>query len=100
MNYDKFTEKSRACFAFAQQLAGRMHHQELTGLHLLAGLLDDHEGIACSILTKMGVDLKDLRQAVDRELSRLPSVTGDGVQVYLGSEGSAILQAAEDFAAQ
>ncbi|MGN0878217.1 MAG: ATP-dependent chaperone ClpB [Oligosphaeraceae bacterium] len=100
MNYDKFTEKSRACFAFAQQLAGRMHHQELTGLHLLAGMLDDQEGIACSMLTKMGVDLKDLRQAVDAELSRLPSVTGDGVQVYLGSEGTAILQSAEAFAAQ
>ncbi len=100
MNYDKFTEKSRACFAFAQQLAGKMHHQELTGLHLLAGMLDDQEGIACSMLTKMGVDLKDLRQAVDAELSRLPSVTGDGVQVYLGSEGTAILQSAEDFAAQ
>ena len=50
MNYDKFTEKTRECFAFAQQLAGKMQHQELVGLHLLAGLLNDSEGTACSIL--------------------------------------------------
>ena len=101
MNYESFTEKSRECFAYAQQLAGRMQHQELVGLHLLAGLLNDGEGTACSILTRMGGDIKALRQACDQELNTLPRVTGSGAgQVYMGSEGQQILQAAQDFAGQ
>ena len=39
MNYDKFTEKSREALGEAQQMAAKMNHQELTGLHLLAALL-------------------------------------------------------------
>ncbi|MBP5638193.1 MAG: ATP-dependent chaperone ClpB [Victivallales bacterium] len=101
MNYDKFTEKTRECFAFAQQLAGKMQHQELVGLHLLAGLLNDSEGTACSILQKMGADIRSLRQSVDNELNTLPRVTGSGAgQVYMGSEGQRILQSAQDFSEQ
>ena len=98
MNYDKFTEKTRECFAFAQQLAAKMQHQELVGLHLLAGLLNDSEGTACSILSKMGANLKELRQATDNELNTLPRVTGSGAgQVYMGGEGQQILQSAQAF---
>ncbi|NLZ64662.1 MAG: hypothetical protein GX902_12740, partial [Lentisphaerae bacterium] len=45
MNYDKITEKGRECFAEAQQLAGKMNHQELLGVHLLAGILRQKDGI-------------------------------------------------------
>lgn len=101
MNYDKMTEKSRLCFSEAQQLAGKMNHQELLGLHLLHGLLSDSEGTACSILTKMGADVRGVRQAVERELEKVPRVTGSGAgQVYLGNEGQQILQSAEAFAGQ
>ena len=101
MNYDKFTEKSREALGEAQQMAAKMNHQELTGLHLLAALLKQTDGPVCSMLSRMNVDLKALNQEINDELNRLNQVTGQGAgQVYLGQEGTQILQEAEDFAKQ
>ena len=100
MNYDKFTEKSREALGEAQQMAAKMNHQELTGLHLLAALLKQTEGPVCSMMTRMNVDLKALNNEIDEELNRINQVTGDAGQVYLGQEGTQILQEAEEFAKQ
>ena len=101
MNYDKFTEKSREALGEAQQMAAKMNHQELTGLHLLAALLKQTDGPVCSMLSRMNVDLKSLNQEINDELNRINQVTGNGAgQVYLGQEGTQILQEAEDFAKQ
>ena len=101
MNYDKFTEKSREAFGEAQQMAAKMNHQELTGLHLLAALLKQTDGPVCSMLSRLNVDLKALNNEIDEELNRLNQVTGNGAgQVYLGQEGTQVLQEAEDFAKQ
>ena len=101
MNYDKFTEKSREALGEAQQMAAKMNHQELTGLHLLAALLKQTDGPVCSMLSRMNVDLKSLNQEINDELNRINQVTGSGAgQVYLGQEGTQILQEAEEFAKQ
>ena len=65
MNYDKFTEKSREAFGEAQQMAAKMNHQELTGLHLLAALLKQTDGPVCSMLSRLNVDLKALNNEID-----------------------------------
>ena len=101
MNYDKFTEKSREALGEAQQMAAKMNHQELTGLHLLAALLKQTDGPVCSMLSRMNVDLNALNQEINDELNRINQVTGSGAgQVYLGQEGTQILQEAEEFAKQ
>ena len=101
MNYDKFTEKSREALGEAQQMAAKMNHQELTGLHLLAALLKQTDGPVCSMLSRMNVDLNSLNQEINDELNRINQVTGSGAgQVYLGQEGTQILQEAEEFAKQ
>ncbi|MBO4528419.1 MAG: ATP-dependent chaperone ClpB [Victivallales bacterium] len=101
MNYDKFTEKSREALGEAQQMAAKMNHQELTGLHLLAALLKQTDGPVCSMLSRMNVDLNTLNQEINDELNRINQVTGSGAgQVYLGQEGTQILQEAEEFAKQ
>ena len=97
MNYDKFTEKSREALGGAQQLAATMNHQELVGLHVLAALLKDGEGLVGALLGKLGHDRNRVEQEVMRGLSRLPKVSGDGAtQVYMGREGAQVLQAAEE----
>jgi ATP-dependent Clp protease ATP-binding subunit ClpB len=100
MNYDKITEKGRECFAEAQQLAGKMNHQELLGVHLLAGILRQKDGIGPAILTKAGLALPQLTREIDRALGSIPRVTGGNSQVYLGSEGNQILQYATDLSVQ
>ncbi len=98
MNYEKLTEKARECFADAQQIAGKMNHQELQGLHLLAGLLRQSGGIGSAILSKASPDLKKISVEVDRALGGVPQVTGEAAQVYLGNEGNQILQHAQELA--
>lgn len=101
MNYDKFTEKSREALQFAQRTAGEKNHQELTGYHLLKGLLADGDGVINSIMTHLKVDVRALSSEIDRELRSIPSVTGSGSgQVYLGQEGIGILEEAESFSGQ
>ncbi len=100
MNYDKMTEKCRECFAEAQQIAGRMNHQELLGLHLLAGILRQKDGIGPAILTKAGLTLPQLNREVDRGLGTISRVTGANAQVYLGNEGKQIVQYAFDLSEQ
>ncbi|MBP5671140.1 MAG: AAA family ATPase, partial [Victivallales bacterium] len=53
------------------------------------------------MLSRLNVDLKALNNEIDEELNRLNQVTGNGAgQVYLGQEGTQVLQEAEDFAKQ
>ncbi len=94
MNYDKMTEKTRATFGAAQQLAAKLEHQELTGLHLLMALLQDSEGIVPALMTKMGKNSRELIHQTEEELARIPRVSGDVGQVTMSREASQILQEA------
>ncbi len=100
MNYDKITEKGRECFSTAQQLAGRMNHQELSGLHLLSGILQQKDGLGAVILQRAGLSLPQLKREIERSLDSIPRVTGSSSQVYLGNEGKQILQYATDLSTQ
>ena len=57
MNTEKITEKTREALVAAQELAAGKGHQEVTGIHLLAGLLKEARGLIPAILEKMGKDI-------------------------------------------
>ena len=97
MNFDQFTVKSREALSTAQQAAAKFHHQELQGIHLLYGMLEQEGGLAQSILGRMGVDAKALKTSVEQSLARLPQVSGENVQVYLGSEMNNTLTRADKY---
>ena len=97
MNLEKFTERSREALGAAQQIAAGMNHQELVGLHLLAALLKQTDGLAFSLLEKIGVSASALTAEVDQALARLPQVQGPGAtQVYMSKEAAQVLQLAEE----
>ncbi len=96
MNPDRFTHGSQNALAATQQLATRLGHQEVTPLHLLAALLDQPEGIVPELVRETGVTGPALAQTVERELQRLPTVTGPGAtQVRSARETMLVLDAAE-----
>ena len=77
MNPNDFTVKSQEALAKGQQMATSAGHPAYTPLHLLAALLNEHEGgIVAPLLQKTGARLDHLRQVVESELSRLPKTTG------------------------
>ncbi len=101
MDLNRFTQKSQEALAAAQALAVRHGHQGVDGEHLLAALLDQEGGLVPRIVEHMGLQPRRLREAVDRELARIPQVSGPGVQpgqVYLTQRASQVLVRAQDTA--
>jgi ATP-dependent Clp protease ATP-binding subunit ClpB len=77
MDLNKFTEKAQQALAGSQKLAARMNHQQIEPEHLLLSLLDQEKGLAAAILNKAGVSVDAITVKVQRDLEKLPRVTGD-----------------------
>ncbi|MFI4898583.1 MAG: ATP-dependent Clp protease ATP-binding subunit [Phycisphaerales bacterium JB059] len=87
MNMDRFTTMAQKALASAQQDATGRSNPEVTGLHILAALLDERGGAAWSILEKSGVDPARVAQLAESEIGRLPT-TSSGA----GSGGRALME--------
>ncbi|HSQ57441.1 MAG TPA: Clp protease N-terminal domain-containing protein, partial [Gemmata sp.] len=77
MNLEKFTEKAREAIADSQKLAARLNHQQIDTEHVLMALLDQEKGLAPAILQKAGLSTDALTVKLQRELDKMPKVTGD-----------------------
>ncbi|GAB6125097.1 ATP-dependent chaperone ClpB [Humidesulfovibrio idahonensis] len=101
MDPNKLTQKSQAALSEAQNLAISRGHQQVDTLHLLYALATQEGGLVPQIIGKCGLDAKAYAQAVEAELSRLPSVSGPGAQpgqVYVTQAVNAVLVRAEEAA--
>ncbi|MCC7349701.1 MAG: ATP-dependent chaperone ClpB [Phycisphaerales bacterium] len=76
MRFDKLTVKAQEAVAGAQELAHRRNHSEIQPLHLLSALLAEGEGVVGPLLQKIGANVAQIGQIVEKELDRLPSATG------------------------
>jgi len=74
---NKWTQKAQEALQNARQLAIRFSQQQLDCEHLLAALLEMQDGLAVSLLTRLGVAIPQLRARTEEELSRKPRVAGD-----------------------
>ena len=84
MKFEKYTEKARGVVEAAQQLALRSNHQQLAALHLLKAMLEDEEGLATSLITGSGGDLRMVKADLEREFAKIPRVEGSGAgQIHL-----------------
>ena len=88
--FDKFTIKAREAVQAAMDLAADYGHQEITGVHLLAALLHQKEGVVPSLLGKLGADRAAILQGIKDDLDKLPKVQGG--QQYLGQDANAVFQ--------
>ena len=95
MNIEKYTERARGFIQNAQQLAMSEGHQQFLPLHLLKVLLDDDEGMSAGLITKSGGDAKLARAETEAAVKRVPKVSGDAGQLYLGRELSRVFDTAE-----
>ena len=97
MDLNKFTQMSRQAVTDAQAIARRLNHHEVDTWHLLSALLTQENGLVSGIVDKLGLTASALALAVDRELERLPSVTGsvDASKVYVTQAMNDVLTRAE-----
>src|SRR2546423_12464356 len=96
MNQDQFTEKSLEALGAAQKLAAKFSHQQMDVEHLLLALLDQERGLATSILTKAEVPVDALKIKVQREIERLPKISGSTGGVGMTGRLNRVLALAED----
>ena len=98
MDFEKFTERARGFIQSAQSFALSSSHQLFTPEHLLKILLDDEEGMATNLIQAAGGRPREVKQAVELALSKLPKVQGGSGQVYLAPETAKTFDLAQDLA--
>ncbi|HTB81389.1 MAG TPA: ATP-dependent chaperone ClpB [Opitutaceae bacterium] len=98
MDFAKLTQMSRQAVTDAQSIARRLNHNEVETWHLLSALLNQENGIVPGLVEKLGLTTSALQLAVDRELERLPKVTGsvDTSKVYVTQAVNDALTRAEE----
>ena len=80
MTLDKLTQKSREAVQEAQTLAVRYGHQEVDVDHLGLALLNQDGGLLPRLCERAGIDPTPMREAIDAELKKKPSVSGPGAE--------------------
>ncbi|HOV79663.1 MAG TPA: ATP-dependent chaperone ClpB [Bacillota bacterium] len=93
MRLDKLTLKTQEAFETAQRIMGQRGHQQMEGVHLLLGLLEQEEGIVRPVLQKLEIDVGGLKKQVEAAVDRLPKVHGAG-GFYVSRELSEIVELA------
>src|SRR5215469_4500125 len=78
--FDKFTERARRVLSLAQEEAQRFQHNYIGTEHLLLGLVREGDGVAARVLNNLGVELHEVRRAVE-------FIIGRGDRIVLGEIG-------------
>ena len=94
INADRLTVKSAEALNEAIALARRAGNPLVYDLHLLSALLSQDEGIVVPILQKLGLNVTQLREQVEREMGRFPKQSS--AQPSLSREMNQVLDKAED----
>lgn len=68
--FSKFTERARKVLMLAQDEAMRFQHNYIGTEHLLLGLVHESKGVAAKVLTNLGVQLSDVRKAIELIIGR------------------------------
>ena len=95
MRFDKFTIKSQELIQGAQALASQLGHQQIEPEHLLKVMLEPREGIARSVLQKLGASPEGVLQDVSQALEKKPMLSGAGAgEAYLSATTKKVLDGA------
>ena len=98
MNLEKFTQKSIEAVREAQECAIRNQNMQIDQQHLLYALLSQEGGLIGQMLKKLHIDAGRMAAACDREIQRIPRVSGPGREmdrVYISQAVEAALTEAE-----
>ncbi|MDR1814663.1 MAG: ATP-dependent chaperone ClpB, partial [Tannerella sp.] len=98
MNLDNFTIKSQEAVQKAASLVTAKNQQAIEPAHLLKGVILADESIIQFLTQKLGVNLNNIVQSIDRKIDAMPKVTG--AEPYLSREANAVLQKAIDYSSR
>jgi ATP-dependent Clp protease ATP-binding subunit ClpB len=95
LRLDKLTVKGQEALTAAQEFGGRSGQQQIEPLHLLWALAAQGDGVVPPLLEKLGVSPARLASEIEKQVERLPKVSGAGEQ-YLSPATNKVLERAFD----
>lgn len=72
--YERFTDRARKVMQLANQEAHRFNHEYIGTEHILLGLVKEGSGVAANVLRNMDVDLRRIRNEVERLVQSGPDM--------------------------
>ena len=99
MDIEKLTIKVQKSINEAHGIAVKYNHQQLDSIHLFMALISEDESLIPNIFSKMGINIKNLREETHKELEKMPKVLGEGARtsgVYPTRRFEEIFVKAED----
>ena len=79
---ERLTLKAQEVFRDAGEDARRRGNPVINDAHLFAALLAQDEGVVQPLLQKAGLNLTQLREAIEREIARFPAQSGGGEPTF------------------
>ena len=99
MDFEKFTDRTKAVIQSSQSLALREGHQRFTPEHILKVLLEDKEGLAANLMNAAGADASSALINIEKEIESQPKVEGSGAgQLYMDPATAKLFESAEELA--
>ena len=95
MNFNNFTIKSQEIIQKAIDLTKQEGQQQIEPSHILKAMIAESETIINFVFQKLGASLPSVVQALDKDISSLPKVSGGNV--VLSRESNDALQKAVDY---
>jgi ATP-dependent Clp protease ATP-binding subunit ClpB len=95
LRFEKMTVKAQEAVQSAQEIAARHENQQIEPVHLLAALVIQADGVVAPLLARLGIRSESLSQDIEREIGRLPRVTGFAQQ-QMGKPLNDVLERAFD----
>ena len=101
MNLERYTEKTQSLLQSAQTLALSKGHQKFLPEHLLAGMINDQDGLAQKLITFCDGNVEILKAESARILNQIPVVEGSGAgNISMSQELARVLLLAEKISDQ
>ncbi len=103
MNAQKFTQKSLEIINASQSIAIENSNQQLEQAHLLLALVSQENGLIGQLITKMGIDVKQVLASANSMVGALPKISGSGHEqgkIYVSQDVDKTLVEAEKSASK
>ncbi|MBI4564331.1 MAG: ATP-dependent Clp protease ATP-binding subunit [Planctomycetes bacterium] len=98
--FEKFTERARKVMSLARQEAQRLNSEFIGTEHILLGIIQEGGGVAAKVLKNLQVDLKRIRQEIEKLITPSTSPTVTLGQLPFSPRAKRVIELAGESASQ
>ncbi len=96
--FEKFTERARKVMSLARQEAQRLNSEFIGTEHILLGIIQEGGGVAAKVLKNLNVDLRRIRQEIEKLITPSTSPTVTLGQLPFSPRAKRVIELAGDAA--